>query len=181
MFQSVGSELLARQGNDVGTGYAESAARQQIAIKFLVSGKLEANRDILMPQFFGRDLALVASGSFVAIRILRSGSDRRHTPDSWVGASRIGADNYAFAEIIDAGEFPRCSIGVEVHGGLGKYAAENLARFGVKFDLFTGWKRDNVTRFGAKNCRQIISWIKMENAVHDLAESKLLVSGGSPI
>src|SRR5215471_20547212 len=147
MFQSVGSELLARQGNYAGTGYTESAARQQIAIKFLVSRKLEANRAILMPKFFGRDLALVASGSFVAIRSRRSGSDRRYTPDSWVGASRIGADNYTFAEIIDARKFPRRSIGVEVHGGLGKYAAENLARFGVKFDLFTGWKGDNVTRF----------------------------------
>src|SRR5262249_56149284 len=94
-----------------------------------------------MPKFVGRDLALVASGSFVAIRIRRSGTDRRHTPDSWVGASRIGADNYTFAEIIDAGEFPRCSIGVEVHGGLGKYAAENLARFGFKFNFFTRLKR----------------------------------------
>src|SRR5215468_4388478 len=176
MFQSVGSELLARQGNDVGTGYAESAARQQIAIKFLVSGKLEANRAILMPKFFGRDLALVASGSFVAIRIRRSGSDRRHTPDSWVGASRIGADNQALAEIVDAGEFPRRSIGIEVHRGFGKYAAENLACFGVKFDLFTGWKRDNVTRIGAKNRRQIISWKKVQDAVHELAEPKLPVS-----
>src|SRR5262249_19900134 len=181
MFQSVGSELLARQGNDVGTGYAESAARQQIAIKFLVSRKLEANRAILMPKLFGRDLALVASGSFVAIRSRRPGSDRRHTPDSWIGASRIGADNYAFAEIIDAGEFPRCSIGIEVHDVLGQYAAKNLACFGVKVDLFTGWKRDNVTRFGAKNCRQIISWKKMQDAVHDLAMSKLFVAGGRPI
>src|SRR5262245_30956346 len=116
--QSVGSELLVRQGNYAGTGYTESAARQQIAIKFLVSRKLEANRAILMPKFFGRDLALVASGSFVAIRSRRSGSDRRYTPDSWVSASRIGADNHALAEIIDAGEFSCRSIGIEVHRGL---------------------------------------------------------------
>src|SRR5499426_2193788 len=103
-----------------------------------------------MPKFFGRDLALVASGSFVAIRIRRSGSDRRYTPDSWVGASRIGADNYAIAEIIDAGEFPRRSIGIEVHCGFRKYAAKNLACFGVKLDLLAGWKGDNVTRIGAK-------------------------------
>src|SRR5262245_24400281 len=134
-----------------------------------------------MPEFFGRDLALVANGSFVAIRSRRSGSDRRHTPDSWVGASRIGSDNHAFAEIIDAGEFPRCSIRIEIHGGLGKYAAKNLACFGVKFDLLTGRKGDDVTRFGAKNCRQIISWKKMHDAVHDLAESKLFVSGRRPI
>src|SRR5262245_46438988 len=134
-----------------------------------------------MPKFFGRDLALVASGSFVAIRSRRSGSDRRHTPDSWVGASRIGADNYASAEIIDAGEFPRRSIGIEVHGGLGKYAAENLACLGVKFDLFPSWKGNNVTPFVAKNCRQIIYWKKMQDAVHDLAESKLFVAGGCPI
>ena len=73
-----------------------------------------------------------------------------------VGAPRIGANNHALADIIDAGEFPRGSIGIEVHRGFGKYAAEDLACFGVKFDLFTGWKRDNVARVGAKNRRQII-------------------------
>src|SRR5262245_46618961 len=134
-----------------------------------------------MPKFFRRNLALVACSSFVAIRSRRSGSDRRHTPDSWVGAPRIGANDHAFAEIVDAGEFPRCSIGIEVHAGLGKYASKNLAGFGVKFDLFTSWKGNNITRFVAKNCRQIISWKKMQDAVHQLAESKLFVSGGRPI
>ena len=134
-----------------------------------------------MPEFFGRNLALAASGSFFAIRSWRSGSDRRGGTHSRVSAPSIGAHNHAFADVIDAGELPRRSIGIEVNHGFGEYAAEDLTSVGVKFDLFAGWERDNVARSRAKNRRQIGSRKKMENAVHELAESKLFVPGGGPI
>ena len=134
-----------------------------------------------MPEFFGRNLALAASGSFFAIRSRRSGSDRRGGANSGVSPTRVGAHNHAFADVIDAGELPRRSIKVEVHSGFGEYAAEDLTSFGVEFDLFASWQSDNVARAGAKYRRQIVSRKKVEDTVHKLAESKLFVPRRWPI
>jgi len=134
-----------------------------------------------MPEFFGWNLALAASDPFFAIGSRRSGSDRRGVAHSRISAPSIGAHNHAFADVIDAGEFPRRSIGIEVNRGFGEYAAEDLTSFGVKFDLFAGWERDNVARARANNRRQIVSRKKMEDAVHEPAESKLFVPGRCPI
>ena len=91
-----------------------------------------------MPELFGRNLTLAAIGPLFTIRSRRSGSDRRGSAYSRVGAPSVGANNYAFADVMDTGELPRHSVGIEVHRGFGEYAAVNLTSFGVKFDLFTG-------------------------------------------
>ena len=91
-----------------------------------------------MPELFGRNLTLAAIGPLFTIRSRRSGSDRRGSAYSRVGAPSVGANNYAFADVLDTGKLPRHSVGIEVHRGFGEYASVNLTSFGVKFDLFTG-------------------------------------------
>lgn len=111
--------LGARERNYIGAALrdAESAARQEIAIKFLIGRKLEADRSILMPQLFRGNLALAAPRCLVAIRERCLGDDGCAIPDSRVRPPAVSPNHQTFADVIDAREFSRPLIGIEVDAG----------------------------------------------------------------